>query len=85
MTGTKEDQDEENTHTRTQICQSSFLAMKKLPHSRHLQQRNHRRRSHPANNDSFLFTFSSDGLVPEAEAIVTLKGTFVFNLFYSNC
>ena len=31
------------------------------------------------------FTFSNDDPVPEAEAIVTLKGTFVLNLFYSNC
>ena len=29
--------------------------------------------------------FSNDSLVPEAEAIVTLKGTFVLDLFYSNC
>ena len=27
------------------------------------------------------FTFSNDGLMAEAEAIVTLKGTFVLNLF----
>ena len=33
----------------------------------------------------FFFIFSNDVLVPEAEAIVTLKGTFVLHLFYSNC
>ena len=61
--GTKEDQDKENTQW-TQILQSSFLVMKKPPHSKHSQQKYHHGRSCPANNCSFLFTFSNDSLVP---------------------
>ena len=54
---TKEDQDEENAQTQTMDTnsQSSFPVMKKLPNSRHSQQRNHHGRSHPTNNYSFLF------------------------------
>ena len=38
----------------TQICWSSFLATKEMPHSRNSQQRNHCGQKPPANNCSFF-------------------------------
>ena len=56
---TKEDQDKKmHKHKQwTQICQSPFAAMKKLPHRKHSQQRNHHRRSCPTNNYLLIFYF----------------------------
>ena len=51
--GIKEDQDEENAQTQT--MDTEMPAMKKLPHRKHSQQRNHCGRSCPANNYPLLF------------------------------
>ena len=75
MMGTKEDQDEENTQT-MDTNMPEFISS---------DEEDTPQKTFTTKNCSFLFTFSNDGLVPEAEAIVTLKGTFVLNLFYSNC